>query len=49
VSSSVPIALADAQTAGLLPAKGRILLCAFGLGFSNGLALLTTGDVTGVC
>ncbi len=40
VSASVPIALADAWAAGLVRPGSRIVLCAFGLGFSNAIALL---------
>lgn len=51
VSASVPIALADAWAEGRAEPGALVLLCAFGLGFSNGVALcrrLAAGEPPGL-
>ncbi|AUG75082.1 3-oxoacyl-ACP synthase [Kitasatospora sp. MMS16-BH015] len=40
-AASTPFALTDAAARGLLPAKGRVLLCVFGAGLTWGSSLLT--------
>ncbi|WP_441248025.1 3-oxoacyl-ACP synthase III family protein [Kitasatospora sp. McL0602] len=40
-AASTPFALTDAAARGLLPVKGRVLLCVFGAGLTWGSALLT--------
>jgi 3-oxoacyl-[acyl-carrier-protein] synthase-3 len=42
-AASIPLALSLAQDDGRLPARGNVLLTAFGAGFSWGAALLTYG------
>ncbi|MER5642129.1 ketoacyl-ACP synthase III [Kitasatospora sp. NPDC002227] len=40
-AAATPFALTDAAARGLLPAKGRVLLCVFGAGLTWGSSLLT--------
>jgi 3-oxoacyl-[acyl-carrier-protein] synthase III len=43
-AASIPLALSLAEDDGRLPARGHVLLTAFGAGFSWGAALLTFGE-----
>ena len=45
-AASIPLALSLAEDDGRLPARGHVLLTAFGAGFSWGAALLTFGETT---
>lgn len=45
-AASIPLALSLAEDDGRIPARGHILLTAFGAGFSWGAALLTFGETS---